>query len=79
MTQPSPSYIVCPVCGADHFLLSRRLYTIPLDGGDKQRNWASGENSSLEVVCARCSSRLRWDAASQSYVVFETGPNAPKA
>lgn len=68
-----PTYIVCPVCKADRFLLSRRLYTIPLASGKPQRNWAAGENSSDEVACASCQSRLRWNAETQGYVVFETG------
>lgn len=73
MSTPAPTYVVCPVCGKDHFLLSRRIYTIPLEGGDKQRNWASGENSSNEIACASCHSRLRWNVESQSYVVHEQG------
>jgi hypothetical protein len=67
-----PSYVVCPVCKSDHFLLSRRLYLLTLEGGAQQRNWASGENSSNEVVCASCQSRLRWNVETDSYVVFET-------
>lgn len=68
----APQYVVCPVCGADRFLLSRRIYTTKNDEQKKQKSWAAGENSSDEIVCASCTSRLRWNVESESYVVFET-------
>ena len=64
---PDPTYIVCPVCGGDHFLLSRRMYTLPLVGGVQQRNWSAGENSSHEVVCDKCLTRLKWNNQTMQY------------
>lgn len=75
MTKPVPSYVTCPIDGGDHFTQARRLYTLPYEGGQLSRNWASGENASSDIVCTSCGSRLRWNDDSQSYVVVESGKN----
>jgi hypothetical protein len=69
-TPPAPSYIVCPDCHSDRFLLSRRISTSEMSNGFKQRSWLAGENSSDEIVCAGCGQRLRWNATGQVYEKF---------
>lgn len=67
---PTPEYVVCPKCGGDRFTGARRMYLLPLAGGDKQRNWAAGENTSDEIVCSSDQTRLRWNKDLSRFDIF---------
>ncbi|HEV8445461.1 MAG TPA: hypothetical protein VGQ44_01530 [Gemmatimonadaceae bacterium] len=64
-----PTYVVCPTCGSDRFLQARRFYTLKLEDGTVQRNWAVGAEDSSEMVCAHDATRLRWNRATQTFDV----------
>lgn len=75
VTPPDPTYIVCPACCVgDRFMQARRIYTIELVGGKLQRNWATGENASADIVCSNCWTLLRWDAEAQKFVPVASQP-----
>ncbi len=67
MAPPIPTYITCPTCGNGWFMQARRIYTLEYAGGDLSRNWSNTENSSVEIVCDKDGTRLRWNPSHQTF------------